>query len=112
MYNLDFLEDEKLVGIFDEIFVKQGENKKNTTIALTNMRLLFLDYIVPDEGQEVLRIARGANYFRYKEIYYQIDLKDIAKVTEGEYYQVALKNKVSFEFNNEDLYELLKEFSN
>lgn len=108
MYNFELMDDEKVIRIFDEVFIKQGENEKNTTIILTNKRLLFLDYINVNEGLEVLRIARGADYIKYKETYYQIDLNDIVDIIKNQYYQVILKNDVTFEFDNEKLYSLLK----
>ncbi len=108
MYNFELMDNEKVIRIFDEVFIKQGENEKNTTIILTNKRLLFLDYINVNEGLEVLRIARGAEYIRYKETYYQIDLNDIVDIIKGQYYQVILKNDITFEFDNEELYSLLK----
>ena len=83
-------------------------NEKITTIVLTNKRLLFLDYVIPNEGLEVLRIAKGANYIKYKEVYYQIDLNDIEYIIKSEYYQVILKNKMTFEFNDDELYNLLQ----
>lgn len=107
MYNFNLMEDEKIVEIFDEEWVKQGENVKVTTIALTNKRLLFLDYINMNDGIEVLRIARGVSYVRNKEVYYQINLVDIHLIEMNEYYKVILKNGSSFEFDNVRLYELL-----
>lgn len=108
MYNFELMDDEKVIRIFDEVFIKQGENEKNTAIILTNKRLLFLDYINVNEGLEVLRIARGADYIKYKETYYQIDLNDIVDIIKNQYYQVILKNNITFEFDNEELYSLLK----
>lgn len=108
MYNFELINDEEVIEIFDEVFAKQNENGVNTTIVLTNKRLLFLDYITPNEGLEVLRIARGASYVKYKEIYCQINLTDITKIIKDEYYQVVLKNGITFEFNSDELYKLLK----
>lgn len=108
MYNFELIDNEEVIKIFDEIFLKQGENEKITTIILTNKRLLFLDYLVLNEGLEVLRIAKGADYIKYKDVYYQIDLNDIVNIISSEYYQVILKNKISFEFENEELYNLLQ----
>lgn len=108
MYNFNLTENEEVIKIFDEVFIKQGENEKITTIVLTNLRLLFLDYITPNEGLEVLRIARGTDYIRYKEVYYEIDLNDIANIIKDNYYKLVLKNKNSFEFANEELYNLLQ----
>lgn len=108
MYNFELIDNEEVIKIFDEIFLKQEENEKITTIILTNKRLLFLDYLVLNEGLEVLRIAKGADYIKYKDVYYQIDLNDIVNIISSEYYQVILKNKMSFEFENEELYNLLQ----
>lgn len=108
MYNFELMNNEEIVKIFDEIFVKQGKNEKNTTIILTNKRLLFLDYITPNEGLEVLRIARGADYIKYKEIYCQIDLNDLVNVVKGEYYKAILKDNNSFEFEDVELYNQLQ----
>ena len=47
------------------------------------------------------------NLLRIKEIYYQINLEDIKSVQDGEYYQIILKDDTEFEFNNQELYELL-----
>ena len=107
MYNFNFIDGEKLIDIFDDVLVKQGDNEKITTIALTDKRLLFLDYINTNDGLDALRIAKGINYTRYKDVYYQIDLNNIDSVDEDENYIVILKDKTVFEFNNEKLYKLL-----
>lgn len=108
MYNFNLLKNEKIIKVFEEIYIIQEENEKVTTIALTNKRLLFLDYLNENEGQEVLRIARGTNYLKIKDVYYYINLNDIKSITKEEYYQIILKNNQSFEFDDEELYNLLK----
>lgn len=108
MYNFKLMDNEEVIKIFDEILIKQGENEKDTIIILTNERLLFLDYTTLDEGLEVLRVARGTDYIKYKDVYYQINLNDIENISRDKYYQVVLKKQVSFEFDNEELYNLLR----
>lgn len=108
MYNFNLLKNEKIIKVFEEIYIIQEENEKVTTIALTNKRLLFLDYLNENEGQEVLRIARGTNYLKIKDVYYYINLNDIKSITKEEYYQIILKNNQSFKFDDEELYNLLK----
>lgn len=108
MYNFNFIENEELIEIFDEVLVKQNKNEKITTIALTNKRLLFLDYITND-GLEVLRIINKMNFVRSKEVYYTIDLDNIESITEDEYYKIKLKDNTSFEFTNLELYKVMKE---
>ena len=106
MYNFNFVENEELIEVFDEVLVKQNDNEKITTIALTNKRLLFLDYITND-GLEALRITNKMNLVRTKEVYYQLNLDDIESLSETEYYNVKLNDGTEFEFNNKELYELL-----
>lgn len=50
--------------MFDDVLIRQEGNEKVTTIALTNKRVLFLDYLIENEGLGVLRIARGMNYIK------------------------------------------------
>ena len=73
-----------------------------------NKRILFLEYLIENEGSEILRITKGVNYIKHKEVYYQINLNEIENITNGKYYQVVLKNDMSFEFDDEELYNLLK----
>lgn len=107
MYNFNFIENEELREVFDEVYVRQNDNEKITTIALTNKRLLFLDYITND-GLEALRITNKMNLVRSKEGYYKINLEDIKLLRKTEYYNVVLKDGTEFEFNNKELYELLR----
>lgn len=108
MYNLELMNNEEVIRIFDEIFVKQNKNEKITTIVLTNKRLLFLDYLIENEGLEVLRIARGINYIKTKEVYYQINLSDVKNISKNKYHKIVCKNGMSFEFDDDELYKLLK----
>ena len=108
MYNFDFQKDEELIEVFDDIWVGQGEQEKTTTIALTNQRLLFLDYD-PEDMYDNLRIAEGINYTRYKEVYYQIKLTDITNIDKSDTITINLKNGTSFDIDNEELYKLLEE---
>lgn len=107
MYNFNFIENEDLIEVFDQVFIKQNDNEKITTIAITNKRLLFLDYITND-GLEALRITNKLNLVRNKEVYHTIDLDNIESITEDEYYKIKLKDNTSFEFNAQELYKLLK----
>ena len=109
MYNFELLNNEEVIEIFDEILFKYGKEQKYITMVLTNNRLLFLDYIVPNEGLEILRITKGVGYVKCKEVCFQIYLDEIEEIVNNENnYQVILKSKKSFEFNDVELYKLLK----
>ena len=108
MYNIDLLKNEKIIDIFDEVFIKQGNQEKYTTIAITNKRLLFLDYFGNTFIEETLRIAQGVSYLRMKKVYFIIDRKDIKRISKKDYYNIELKDNI-IEFDNEDIYQILKE---
>ena len=91
MYNFNLMKNENIIKIFDEVFIRRGENEKITTIALTNKRLLFLEYITQNEGLELLRVARGADYMRYKEVYYQVELNDVKSVNKDKIYKIEIR---------------------
>lgn len=46
MYKYTLNDNEDIIKIFDNLYIKQGNNEKTTSAILTNQRLLFLDYIV------------------------------------------------------------------
>ncbi len=111
MYNFNFLRDEKLIQVFDDIWIKVNEQEKITTIALTNKRLLFLDYDNNDY-RENLRISGKINYVRYKEVYYFIELENIKNIVKSETYRIDLSNSKTIDFNNEDLFKLIEKIIN
>lgn len=107
MYKYTLNDNEDIIKIFDNLYIKQRSNEKTTSAILTNQRLLFLDYIVQNEGLEVLRIARGSQAIQYKEVYYQIILNDIKMINKKELYEIVLNNNSIIEFNNKKLYDLI-----
>ena len=109
MYNFELIVSEEVMGIFDDVYISQDKNSKNITIILTNKRVLFLDYVVLNEGCELLRVARGMNYLKKKDVYYQINLDDVYDISKGESYKIILKDGIFFEFDNDELYLLMNE---
>lgn len=107
MYNFNFIDNEKLIDVFDDVLIKQGNNEKITTIALTDKRLLFLDYLSNDV-KDTLRIAKGINYIRYKEVYYEVYLNNIKEIIHNDFYEIILKDNIVIEFRDHNLYKLLK----
>ncbi len=106
MYNFDFLKNEELIEIFEDVWIAQGKNEKCTTIALTNQRLLFLDYDKLDP-RENLRVGRGVDYARFKEVYYSIDLKNIKNISKNNGYFVIELKDIVIEIGSEALYVLI-----
>ena len=77
MYNLNLSKNEKLIQIFDKTLITNDIEEKTTTIAITNKRLLFLDYLNTNVALDALRITNKLNTIRYKDIYYELNLSDI-----------------------------------
>ena len=106
MYNFNLYDDENVVKIFDEVLIRQNDKQRITSIVLTNKRLLFYDFVNSDPA-ETLRTARGMYGIRTKEVSYIIDLNNIESIEKGKYYLINLKDNISFEFDSEELYNLL-----
>lgn len=111
MYDFELTNNEEVIAVFDHIWIYQENNEKNTTIAVTNKRILFMDYNQFDY-KEVLRIGRNLDYIRQKEIYYQIKIEDICSIEKKEKYIVFLSNHTNFEFDDDNLFQLLKKILN
>jgi len=109
MYNLNLSKNEKLIQIFDNILITNDTEEKTTTIAITNKRLLFLDYLNTNDGLDALRITNKQNTIKYKDIYYQLTLSDIKLTKESNYYIVFKNNELIFNFYNQEIYNLLKQ---
>lgn len=106
MYNFNLINGEEVIQVFEKEYVRQGKKEKNTTIAITNKRILFLDY-VKEDPDEVLRVARGVDYVRYKEVYYKINLNDIESIELDDGYNVKLMDGTEFGFDNEEIFNLI-----
>ena len=109
MYNLNLSKNEKLIQIFDNILITNNIEEKTTTIAITNKRLLFLDYLNTNDVLDALRITNKLNTIRYKDIYYELNLSDIKLTKQSNYYTISKNNEPIFNFYNKEIYNLLNQ---
>ena len=109
MYNLNLSKNEKLIQIFDKTLITNDIEEKTTTIAITNKRLLFLDYLNTNDALDALRITNKLNTIRYKDIYYELNLSDIKLTKKSNYYTISKNNEPIFNFYNQEIYNLLKQ---
>lgn len=107
MYNFNLEKNEELFGVFDDVLVRQNDKQKIISVALTNKRVLFLDF-VNEEPNETLRVTRATNYIRQKEVFYFLNLDEIKSVSEDELFQIITKDNKVIEFDNKDLFKQLK----
>ena len=87
MYEFDKLNNEKIILISDDSFLKVDENWKNISSIVTNKRLILLDYPSNiNNYEETLRVSRGMDYVRKKEVLFNINLDEIIKMEmDGKY---------------------------
>ena len=109
MYNLNLSKNENLIQIFDNILITNTKEEKTTTIAITNKRLLFLDYLNTNDALDALRITNKLNTIKYKDIYYQLNLSDIKLTKQSNYYVISKNKEPIFNFYNQEIYNLLKQ---
>lgn len=109
MYNLNLSKNEKIIQIFDNILITNDIEEKTTTIAITNKRLLFLDYLNKNDALDTLRITNKLNTIRYKDIYYQLNLSDIKLTKQSNYYTISKNKELIFNFYNQEIYNLLNQ---
>ena len=106
MYDFKKLENEFVKNIIDDCILLTNNVEKNITVIITNMRLLFLDY--PNSGiQEDLRISRGLNYSRKKELFFEIKLEDIKEIEKGEFNKYILKDTNYFYLKSDEVLKII-----
>ena len=103
MYNFNLKKNEELVYVLDDVLVNLNDNEYITTVALTTKRILFLDYYNLDEE---LRIAKYKNEIKFKEVYYDIDLKNIDSVNK---FTINLKNNTNLKIYDKTIINLICE---
>lgn len=106
MYNFNFEEGESLVKVFDPILIKQGDVEKNIAVAITTKRILFMGYLKNNPLDNMIP-GEVIGVIKFKQVFFEIPLKSVQKVNDGDLYKVTMENGTNFEFKNKDLYELL-----
>lgn len=106
MYNFNLENDETVNSIFDDVLIKQGDNQKMVTVAITNKRILFLDY-QNNELLDTLKGAHASSYIKCKEVFFFKDLSSIKSVTSQDFYQIEFDDNMVVEFDNKELFKAL-----
>lgn len=108
MYNFNLEKNESLISVFDDVLIKQNNNQKIVSVAITDKRILLLDY-VSVEPFETLKAAQASHYIKMKEVFFSKKLKEIKNIENKSLYRLTFKDDFSFEFDNDDLFKQLKE---
>ena len=104
MYNFNLEKDETLVSVFDDVLVSQNNNSKLLSVAVTNKRILFLDF-QSVEPYETLKGAQASSYIKFKEVVYSRYLNEIKSATSN-----TIKfNDIVIELDNLDIVKTIKE---
>lgn len=110
MYNFNLEKNENVIGIFDDVLVGHNDIEKSLSIAITNKRILFLDY-QPIEPLETLKGAHASSYIKIKEVIYSRYLEEIKELKKSSL-QIVFNDNYIISFDNKELYECLKEYIN
>ena len=111
MYNFNLEKNESLISVFDEVLIKQNDNQKLVSVAISDKRILLLDY-VSIEPFETLKATQASHYIKMKEVFFSKKLKEIKSLENKSLYHLVFKDDFYFEFDNDDLYKLLKNVIN
>lgn len=107
MYNFNFEEGEQLIKVFDPIYIKQGDVEKNTAVAITTNRILFMGYMRDNPLDDMIP-GKVIGVIKFKSVFYEIPLVNVEKVVDNdELYKAIMYNGTNFEFENEELFNLL-----
>lgn len=95
IYNFKLQKNEIIKFIYDDTDITINDNTLKLTIIITNYRILILDYPSIINPQEDLRISKGINYIRKKEIIFSYTLEEITKIE-----KIKKGCKIEFKDNN------------
>ncbi len=110
MNNYNFLDGEELYLDIDNILVKNNNVSRLVTVVLTNKRIMLMDYINLVDGMEVLRIAKGMDYLRTRDVIYEIGINNISLEEREDSYYLLKDKRVEFSFYNQELYDNIRKF--
>lgn len=111
MYEFNKLQNEKIILISDNSFLKIGDNWNNISTIVTNKRLLLFDYPSKvNNYQEAMRTSRGFNYIQKKEVLFKTELNEILKTNDADKY--FLKDGNYFYLNDKNVKETINNIIN
>lgn len=97
MYDIKFLDNEKIALISDNTLVYTNGSDKLFTSIITNIRYLILDYPSNFHNSlEDLRASGKMTYLKQKEVIFSVDIGDITKITKDNNYDKILLNNQEY----------------
>ena len=106
MYNFNLEKNEVVDSIFDDVLIKQGDNQKMISVAITNKRILFLDY-QDNMLLDTLKGAHASSYIKCKEVIFYKKLSSIKSITSGSLYKLEFDDNMVVEFDNQEVFKAL-----
>jgi hypothetical protein len=97
MYEFVKRDNEEIIIISDDSVLMVNNAEKSISSILTNQRLLLFD--IPSKSnnyQEVLKVSRGVNYIKQKELILSIELNDIVDIVSEKDYDKYILNDTNF----------------
>ncbi len=103
MYEFQKLENEEIIIISNKSILKVDNEERIISTILTNQRLLlFDDPSSINNYQETMRISRGANYIKQKEVILDVNLNDIVSIIEEEKYDKFILTNTNYFYLKDD----------
>ena len=88
MYNFELQKDEKIKKMYDDIFLKLGNDNVNVSVIITNKR--FIIFSIPRDI-ESFRVGRIINVPYQMEIIFETVIDNIKEIEKmGDYYKYIL----------------------
>ena len=111
MYEFKKLDGEEIVLISDDSILKVDGNDKNISTILTNQRLLLFDYPSSvNNYQEAMKVGRGADYIKQKELILDVYISDIVSITlEDGYDKYLLENTNYFYLKDIQIFQKISD---
>ena len=106
MFDINLLENEKIVLVDNDSLLKSNNDIINVTTIITNYRLLILDY---PKGLNALKFGRMINYPQKKEVIFETELKNIVNINKvKEFYKYTLSDSNYFLLKSKAVQNYLK----
>ena len=103
MYEFEKLPNEEIVIISDDSLLKVDQDNIPISTIITKKRMLLLDYPKKsNDFNEVMRIAKGMDYIRKKEVLLAVLLTEISKIEKDEDYDKYILNNGNYFYLKDD----------
>jgi hypothetical protein len=109
MYNFQLENNEDVVYVNNNVYVKEIDNDIEVSLVLTNKRLLlFKDVNKELEYKELFRITKGVSYSPNNELFFEINIDSIIDIQPIDFYdKYIFKDGNYILISSEELFKIM-----